>query len=411
MSSPAKLHLFEGYGIELEYMIVNRHTLAAMPIANLVLEQLAGKKTREVFKGRIAWSNEIVLHVIELKANGPTADLVGLRQDFSKALTEMQIILDPFEAMLLPTSMHPFFDPDTETRIWEGEDAEIYQTYDQVFGCKGHGWSNLQSIHINFPFSGDAEFGILHSAIRAVLPLLPAIAQSSPIVEGTWGPSLDSRLFYYFQNQRRLPTIIGPIIPEPVYTEKEYNIKILQPMYREISPLDPEGELQEEWLNSRAAIARFSRNAVEIRLLDIGESLEADFAVIALTIALVKALAASRWCDSNALKGHSSESLRAHLMAVIDGHGDALIHDKGYLALFGKNEPQSAMMLWSGIFSDLVASDPMLAQNSAGIKFILEHGAVGKRLAKMLPKIPSKADIVDVYRKVATCLRENSFLV
>ena len=42
-------------------------------------------------------------------------------------------------------------------------------------------------------------------------------------------------------------------------------------MYRAIDPLDTEGILQEEWLNSRAAIARFDRGAIEIRCMDTQE--------------------------------------------------------------------------------------------------------------------------------------------
>lgn len=56
------LHAFDGYGIELEYMIVDRDTLAVRPIA----DRLVGEDG-EVSRGHYAWSNEVVLHVIELK--------------------------------------------------------------------------------------------------------------------------------------------------------------------------------------------------------------------------------------------------------------------------------------------------------------------------------------------------------
>ena len=36
---------------------------------------------------------------------------------------------------------------------------------------------------LNLPFSSDEEFGRLHAAIRLLLPLLPALAASSPLVE------------------------------------------------------------------------------------------------------------------------------------------------------------------------------------------------------------------------------------
>jgi len=55
--------------------------------------------------------------------------------------------------------------------------------------------------------------------------------------------------------------------------------EILAPLYAEMHPLDPEGILCHEWLNSRGAIARFDRNAVEIRLVDVQECPLADLAI------------------------------------------------------------------------------------------------------------------------------------
>ena len=50
----------------------------------------------------------------------------------------------------------------------------MYEAYDRIFDCRGHGWANLQAVHLNLPFSGDEEFGRLHAAIRLVLPIMPA---------------------------------------------------------------------------------------------------------------------------------------------------------------------------------------------------------------------------------------------
>jgi len=65
------LPAFSGYGIELEYMIVDRKSLSIMPIADKLLHKLSGKYVSEVAHGRLAWSNEIVLHLIELKNSNP----------------------------------------------------------------------------------------------------------------------------------------------------------------------------------------------------------------------------------------------------------------------------------------------------------------------------------------------------
>src|SRR5690606_37756266 len=129
-------------------------------------------------------------------------------------------------------------DPATDTRVWPHAGNEIYGTYDRIFGCSGHGWANLQSAHLNLPFHGDDEFGRLHLAIRAVLPLLPALAASSPMMDGRVTGVLDNRLAVYRENQRRLPSIIGHDVPEPVTTKARYEAEILAPMYAEIAPLD-----------------------------------------------------------------------------------------------------------------------------------------------------------------------------
>ena len=76
--SSKPLSLFEGYGVELEYMIVDSTTLGVRPITDRVLAEVAGEITTEVELEEIAWSNELALHVIELKTNGPASSLDGL---------------------------------------------------------------------------------------------------------------------------------------------------------------------------------------------------------------------------------------------------------------------------------------------------------------------------------------------
>ena len=44
-----------------------------------------------------------------------------------------------------------------------------------------------------------------------------------------------------------------------------YERDILQRIYSDLEPLDPEGVLRHEWVNARGAIARFDRGTVEIR--------------------------------------------------------------------------------------------------------------------------------------------------
>ena len=119
----------------------------------------------------------------------------------------------------------------------------------------------------------------MHNAIRLLLPLFPVIGASSPIMDNHLTGYVDSRLKYYGENQKNIPSIAGEIIPEFVTSEDAYHQDILLPMYRDIQSQDPEGVLQQEWLNSRGVIPKFSKKALEIRLLDTQEYITADIAI------------------------------------------------------------------------------------------------------------------------------------
>ena len=65
------LGLFEGYGIELEYMIVDAATLDVRPIADALIEAEHGAIENEIERGAFAWSTALARHVVAGKANGP----------------------------------------------------------------------------------------------------------------------------------------------------------------------------------------------------------------------------------------------------------------------------------------------------------------------------------------------------
>ncbi len=278
--------LFQVYGLEIEYAVVRRDTFAVDPSADRLLEALEADPAQ----GNVEADNELAAHVVELKARRPAVDLASQARDFAAYARTANRHLSASGCRLLPGGMHPFMDPARESRIWPHEASAIYQTYDRLFGVRGHGWFNIQSTHLNLPFSGDGEFARLHNAISLLLPVLPALAASSPVYEGAHHGWLSGRLSHYIGNQRRLPAIIGDIVPEPVGSEGEYRERILEPMYRAIAPLDSEGLMQEEWLNSRAAIARFSRGSIEIRCLDGQECPTADLAICHWTSEVLRML-------------------------------------------------------------------------------------------------------------------------
>ncbi len=408
MSEPdAPIHLFEGFGVEIEYMIVDEAGLDVLPICDEVLRSIAGEYVSEVELGDLAWSNELVLHVIELKTNGPAPSLSGLADAFQEQVGAIERILSTHRGRLMSTAMHPWMDPATDTRLWPHEYSPVYTAFDRIFGCSGHGWSNLQSTHINLPFANDDEFGRLHAAIRLVLPILPGLAASSPVVDGRLSGMLDTRLSVYRRNARRVPSVSGDVIPEVVSSRAEYESEILERMYRDIAPYDPEGILRHEWLNARGAIARFDRGAIEIRLLDVQECPRADLAVAALVVAAVEALASGRWSDRVAQDRLEVAPLAAILDAATTAAEDAVIDNPAYLEAFGHAGRRATVgELWRHIAGEtLCAPDVAGSEWDDALRAVLDRGTLARRIASALGGEPSRQRLADVYRRLCDCLR------
>ncbi|HEX5052725.1 MAG TPA: glutamate-cysteine ligase family protein [Planctomycetota bacterium] len=402
--------LFAGYGIELEYMIVDRETLAVRPIVDQLMQHFAGVITGDHEDGPIAWSNELALHVVELKTNGPAPALHGLAQAFHTSLLRIEKALSAMGAMLLPGGMHPTMDPRHEFRRWTHDYGDVYGAYDRIFDCRGHGWSNLQSCHLNLPFADDEQFGRLHLAARALMPLLPAIAASSPFCEGRYTGWLDWRLQVYRHNQARVPRIAGLVVPEPVTTRARYFTEILEPIWRDIAPLDPDHLLREEWLNSRGVVAKFFRDALEIRVLDVQECPAADLAICALVVAVTKALCEQRWCDSAALAALPTEELATVLWTVARQGDQATIAHPGLLRALGLSaEPRTALEVWRAlaevVLPDAGALDPLLA---APLHTVLERGPLARRMMSAVGTEPDRAALESLQRQLAECLRTNT---
>jgi gamma-glutamyl:cysteine ligase YbdK (ATP-grasp superfamily) len=405
MSQAAALGLFSAWGIEIELVLVDRETLDVRPIADTLLFAASGNDSGDHKQGSIGWSNELVLHLIELKCARPAPTLAGLAQAFQESVLAIDGLLAPLGARLLPTGMHPWMDPRRETRLWPHAYAEIYRAYDRIFDCARHGYANLQSTHVNLPFADDREFARLHAAVRLVLPLVPALAASSPVCEGRVTGRLDQRLFEYAANSRRVPELAGRIIPEPCYDEESYRTGILEPIWAALAPHDPDGYLRGEYANSRGAIARFDRGAIEIRLLDAQENPRADLALVCAVGALARALARERWSPLAAQREFALEPLAALLEATIAHGPAALVADRSYLALLGRDgRPRSAGELWRELIDEVVRPDPAAAEFLAQLELVLERGTLAQRILRALGEHPSRRRLVSVYRALADCL-------
>jgi carboxylate-amine ligase len=413
MIQPPRIHLFQGYGIELEYMLVDRDTLKIRPITDELLKHEIGHYASDFENGIVTWSNELVLHVVELKSTKPEHDLRALVTQFAENVNRINSILSTSNAMLMPTAAHPFMNPMLETKIWPHENNEVYNIYNKIFDCRGHGWSNLQSTHLNLPFYDDEEFAKLHAAIRLVLPILPALCASSPILDGKLTGSLDTRLKYYKTNQAKIPSITGKVIPEAVFSKRNYLNTIYEKIKSDIAPYDPGEELNAIWVNSRGAIPRFDRGSIEIRIMDIQECPSADIAALTLVIETIKALSANVFIDLEDQMKWKTEVLAQILDQTVEKAQGAMIENVEYLNLFGyPGKKASGSELWHHILQHLLkAGNSELQKSSKELGVILKDGTLAHRIVQALHNDQSAENIARVYRRLCDCLATNEMFV
>ncbi|WP_153559000.1 glutamate-cysteine ligase family protein [Roseimaritima sediminicola] len=402
---PSAYALFDVHGVELEYMLVDRQSLDVRPWADRVLEQLAGDGACDAVCGPVTWSNELAAHVLECKTTDPAKDLRSVGPWFREALGNLQPILDQYQLQLLPTAMHPWMDAARETCLWPHAGHDIYRAYDRIFNCHTPGWSNVQSVHLNLPFRGDDQFARLHAAVRILLPLLPALAASSPVLEGRVRSTADTRMRLYADHCREVPSLTGQVIPEAIFDQARYEAEILGPIAAALRLRDPQEVLQVEFANARGAIARFDRGSIEIRVMDVQEYPSADLALCAAAAATARALCDQRWSDTAAQQAASTASLRRLLDQTTTEAEAAVIDDAAFLNLFGITQPEiTAADLWAELLGRLRKQDATLEALISPLQIILHHGSLATRIRYALGAEPTREKLREVYRRLGDCL-------
>src|SRR5581483_12325784 len=194
--------------------------------------------------------------------------------------------------------------------------------------------------------------------------------------------ALDQRMVFYRTNSDPLTTIAGDVVPEAVSTREEYEERILKPMYEEIAPHDARGILQHEWLNSRGAIARFDRNAIEVRVLDVQECPLADVAIAAAVSSVLRAV----W-EREARLPQSRNTLDTPVLSTIleacvrDGDR-AGIGEPSYLSMLGyPGRPCTAGELWAHLIADCPPDAPVHSPMFRDVlDVVLDEGPLARRL-------------------------------
>lgn len=401
--SVGPLQAFSAYGIEVEYMIVDKLTLDVCPIADRILEP-AGNSPRQDL---VDCSNELVAHVLEIKNPSP-GPLAILTAEFQHHVDALNARLDAFNACLMPAGMHPWMNPRRETVLWPHDDQAIYATYHRLFDCHRHPWANVQSMHVNLPFAADAEFERLLAAIRILLPILPAIAASSPLAEGRLTGFMDYRMRVYSDQSPSQPAIVGPLVPEMVRNRAEHETHVLAPMYKDLETLDPQHHLRFEWLNSRGAIPRFDRQAIEIRVMDTQECPQADIALAALVIDLAQLLYQNEFASLQSQQAFPTDALTRILATCIRDAEQSWINEPQYLSILGyPGKSCTAHALWQHLGEVLKSRNaPHLGLWQTHLQLILEQGPLARRIVRALEGDFSHTALERLYTRLVKTLAE-----
>jgi len=256
-----------------------------------------------------------------------------------------------------------------------------------------------------FHFFDDQEFEKLHAAVRILLPIIPGLSASSPVLDGKFTGFKDTRMEYYKSNQKEIPHMTGKVIPEQVFNKADYHKIIFEPIAEAIKPFDTDNILDHHFLNSRGAISRFDRNAIEIRVIDVQENPSADVAIAAFIIEILKLLVSEELVSLEDQKAWHENDLFLIFDEVVKNAETTLITDKKYLAIFDLKKEADVKKIWKILYEKV--GNRLSKGHQKHIEFILQNGSLSTRILKALRNDFSKENIQKVYFRLAECLQEN----
>lgn len=282
----------EVLGPEHEFSLVNEN-LRALPIVDKVVKDFYGRFVNFVDFGDFSFGKELQLHVLEVKPNKPSKSPRKFEEKMHTAVLRLgELLQKRYGARLLGTGMHPTLRLE-ETTVWPHRHKQIYEALSRIFNLKQHGWLNIQSFQLNIPYADEEKAVQVHNLLANVCAYLPAVSASSPIYEGHFGDYVDNRLYFYMENQKEIPSITGNVVPEYVYSFKQYRNEVIEKYSSDLAKAGAHKcILNKEWVNSRGVILRFERKAVEIRVMDEQECIKSDVALSCFIRALIRGLMA-----------------------------------------------------------------------------------------------------------------------
>lgn len=410
MSAKTRRDRFEAFTLGVELMVVDRESLLPKHLVPVLLRDPQGVPCHEVARGTLRWCAGRAAHLIQIRSARPVRSHAVMHKRLAAEVRRLNEHLGRHQAMLLPGGAHPWADPVRDTTLMAIPGAHAHEGHGalgQVFALDSHGWRNAPGTVLGIPFSGDHGFSRIHAAARLVLPLLPALAASSPFLMGQRTGFQDSRLEALLHVSEEHPELLGPLVPEAIFTQEDYDRSVLGPIAQALGRAGAPHVLDPEVANLRGAVPRFDTEVLELRMADPQECPKADLAIAEFTMAVLNALTSGRWVSTYLQRAWPESDLLAIALQVMKDGDRAMIANHDLLLMFGlmKQDRLPAGKLWQHLFVELYGelSEPTREH----IALVLEHGNLASRLEKRTGRAPSVDTLRSVYRTLAQCARED----
>jgi len=387
---------------------VNTHGLAHLSIVDKIIKDKRGRLANSVNLGKFAISKELQKHVLEFKATRPFYTPEEFDEVMYAGLEQLLEHLNKkYDAFLLGTGIHPLATLD-RIEIWDHYNNRIYQAFGKLFDMKQHGWLNIQSFHLNLPYTNEKDCFAQYNAIANFLPYLPALAASSPVYEGKFAEYVDQRMFFYPLNQKEVPAISGKIIPEYAENFAEWRRNTIDAYSEELRRLGGPEFLMAEWLNSRGLIIRQDRRALEIRVMDEQECIKSDVALASFVRALIRKM----------LQDGNEGYTRAPFETLVEDYNNVIkygLEAKVKAPQFyqdGSNEIRSAREVLKKLVE--MANEYATIEEKKYLDIIrkrIEKGNLSNVIRKKIEEMSKSKDfreaIIEVYEKLSFHLERN----
>lgn len=380
MNKQRRTRNVDAIAMAVDLCVVDRADRQPMALATWALQELASVHPD------VRWSCERWEHVLTLALTKPTKRPAAQARRLKAEVKAMNALLATRNAMLVPVAAHPFTQGDA---LQLRADDPAQAVLSQVFDMQQPGWCNSQLSALRLPFSNDDEFSRLHASVRLLLPLLPAISAASPYLRGAAAGAMSGRMDACLHHVDKVPELLGPVIPEAVFSEEDYYRAVFSPMAQALVKVDTAQALDHFSMNARAAVARFDRGEIEVRVLDVQECITADLALAEMTLVVLRAMGSGRWVSPYLQRAWSEDDLYPIFHQSVREGGQATVSNRDYLLMFGlmKQDQMSVQKIWQHLFVELYGE---LSEDCRRVMaHILEHGCLAQRMLRKVGRDPS----------------------